>query len=144
LAWSAAGRAYIGGIGDIGTHVYRLAGFVAGLKAEAVCADLTTFVADRSLDDNAHVMIGRDDLGPSAALRTRTPPGHPEGYFKAFANLHSGFAEAIRAQREAREPSALGSNIPTSYDGLKGAAFVDAVVDSQEKSPFGWIVPSYR
>ena len=30
---------------------------MTGLKADKVCADLTTFVTGRILDDNAHVMI---------------------------------------------------------------------------------------
>jgi hypothetical protein len=39
---------------------------------------------------------------------------------EAFANLHAGFAEAIRASREAVD-------IPVAYDGLKGVAFIDAL-----------------
>lgn len=46
-----------GSIGDIGTHAYNLACFVTGLDAEELSADLTTFVAGRSLDDNAHMML---------------------------------------------------------------------------------------
>ena len=46
-----------GSIGDIGTHAYHLAGYVTGLEAEAIAADLATFVPGRALDDNAHVMI---------------------------------------------------------------------------------------
>ena len=46
-----------GCIGDIGTHAYDLACFVSGLEAESLCADLSTFVAGRRLDDNAHVML---------------------------------------------------------------------------------------
>jgi predicted dehydrogenase len=75
---------------------------------------------------------GADELSLAAKARTRTPPGHPEGYLEAFANLYSGFAEAIRARRAGREPEAVGRNIPGVYDGLKGVAFVDAVVDSAE------------
>lgn len=75
---------------------------------------------------------GADDLSESAKVRTRTPPGHPEGYLEAFGNLYAGFAEAIRARQEGREPTAVGRNIPSVYDGLKGVAFVDAVVDSSQ------------
>jgi len=78
------------------------------------------------------IMRGADDLSESAKVRTRTPPGHPEGYLEAFGNLYAGFAEAIRARQEGREPGAVGRNIPSVYDGLKGAAFVDAVVDSAQ------------
>ncbi len=46
-----------GSIGDIGTHAYHLAGYVTGLKAQSVLADLATFVEGRALDDNAHVLI---------------------------------------------------------------------------------------
>ncbi len=75
---------------------------------------------------------GADDLSESAKARTRTPPGHPEGYLEAFGNLYAGFAEAIRARQEGREPTAIGRHIPGVQDGLKGVAFVDAVVDSAQ------------
>ena len=46
-----------GATGDIGTHAYHLAEFVTGLKAEALAADVHTFVPGRKLDDNAHVLL---------------------------------------------------------------------------------------
>ena len=46
-----------GSLGDIGTHAEHLARFISGLELEAVSADLTTFVAGRRLDDNAHMML---------------------------------------------------------------------------------------
>ena len=46
-----------GCIGDIGTHAYHLACFVTGLELEALCADLSTFVDGRRLDDNAHLLL---------------------------------------------------------------------------------------
>lgn len=84
---------------------------------------------------------GADDLSEDARVRTRTPPGHPEGYLEAFANLYAGFAEAIRARKAGREPTAIGRNIPLAYDGLKGVAFVEAVVDSAESTDPRWITP---
>ncbi len=84
---------------------------------------------------------GREDLSEAARVRMRTPPGHPEGYIEAFANLYAGFAEAIRARADGREPGPAGRDIPTSYDGLKGVAFVDAVVDSHEAGR--WLAPAY-
>ena len=86
---------------------------------------------------------GNDRLTADAALRTRTPPGHPEGYIEAFANLYKGFAEAIRAKRSGLAPNAIRCNVPTGYDGLKGVSFVDAVVDSHEAGQAGWIKPDY-
>ena len=46
-----------GSVGDIGTHVYHLMSFVTGLEANAICADLATFVGQRKLDDNAHLLL---------------------------------------------------------------------------------------
>lgn len=84
---------------------------------------------------------GADDLSDDARVRTRTPPGHPEGYLEAFANLYGGFADAIRARLDGREPGALGRNVPLAYDGLKGVAFVEAVVDSAESRTPVWLTP---
>ena len=57
-----------GSIGDIGTHAYHLAGFVTGLKAEVLSADLARFVEGRLLDDNAHVLIRYEGGGSRAPL----------------------------------------------------------------------------
>lgn len=46
-----------GCIGDIGTHAFHLACFVSGLELDALCADLSSFVDGRRLDDNAHVLL---------------------------------------------------------------------------------------
>lgn len=85
---------------------------------------------------------GADDLSEGAKVRTRTPSGHPKGYLEAFANLYAGFAEAIRAKREGRDPSTIGRDIPAVYDGLKGVAFVNAAVDSSFASDQPWLTPS--
>ncbi|MFC5739875.1 Gfo/Idh/MocA family protein [Sinirhodobacter huangdaonensis] len=84
---------------------------------------------------------GADEMSVDAKARTRTPPGHPEGYLEAFANLYAGFAEAIRARRENRVPGPIGQNLPLAHDGLKGVAFVEAVVDSAEAADQPWITP---
>ncbi len=46
-----------GCVGDIGTHAYNLACFVSGLELESLCADLTSFVPGRRLDDNVNVLM---------------------------------------------------------------------------------------
>ena len=84
---------------------------------------------------------GAEEMSGDAKARSRTPPGHPEGYLEAFANLYAGFAEAIRARRENREPGPIGRHLPLAYDGLKGVAFVEAVVDSAEAADQPWITP---
>jgi len=44
-------------MGDIGTHAENLAEYVTGLKILEVCADLTTFVEGRRLDDDGNVLL---------------------------------------------------------------------------------------
>lgn len=46
-----------GCMGDIGTHAENLARFVTGLRIESLCADLTTFVPGRQLDDDGSVLL---------------------------------------------------------------------------------------
>ena len=46
-----------GCIGDIGTHAFNLAAFITGLELESVCAELSTFVEGRALDDNCQMML---------------------------------------------------------------------------------------
>jgi predicted dehydrogenase len=53
----------------------------------------------------------------------RTPMGHPEGYLEAFANLYRDFASRLRSGNGF-------TAFPTIYTGLRGMAFIDAVVDS--------------
>lgn len=44
-------------IGDIGTHAENLMEYVTGLSITELCADLTTFVTGRRLDDDGNVLV---------------------------------------------------------------------------------------
>lgn len=57
-----------GCLGDIGTHAYHLASFVTGTEPSALCADISTFVPGRQLDDDACMML-RYDGGACGTLR---------------------------------------------------------------------------
>ena len=46
-----------GALGDIGTHGENLAEYITGLKITHVCADLTTFVSGRRLDDDCNCLL---------------------------------------------------------------------------------------
>ena len=46
-----------GAIADIGTHAHNLALYITGLTLTELCAELTSFVRGRRLDDNAQVML---------------------------------------------------------------------------------------
>ncbi len=46
-----------GCVGDIGTHGENLLEFITGLKIASLCADLTTFVKGRALEDDANMLL---------------------------------------------------------------------------------------
>ena len=186
-------RAGAGGcLGDIGTHAYNLAGFVTGLEARELAADLSRFVPGRRLDDNDHILLrfengargmlwssqvapgnenglrvrvygakaglewqqehpnqlrfapvgqpprvlsrGGPSLGAAAALATRIPAGHPEGYLEGFANLYRDLAEQIRARRAKRAPDPRALLVPTVDDGARGVKFIAAAVESSARN----------
>jgi predicted dehydrogenase len=56
-----------GSVGDIGTHAENLAETITGLKIVELCADVSTFVDGRLLDDDANVLI-RFDNGAKGVL----------------------------------------------------------------------------
>jgi len=51
-------RAGLGGaLGDIGSHAENIVSFMTGLSIESLCADLSSFVEGRQLDDDASVLL---------------------------------------------------------------------------------------
>jgi len=56
-----------GAMGDIGTHAENLAEYVTGLQIKTLCADLSTFVEGRALDDDGNVLL-RFDNGAKGVL----------------------------------------------------------------------------
>jgi predicted dehydrogenase len=46
-----------GCMGDIGTHAENLARYITGLEIDELCADLSTFVKGRRLDDDGNVLV---------------------------------------------------------------------------------------
>ncbi|MBX2951094.1 MAG: Gfo/Idh/MocA family oxidoreductase [Leadbetterella sp.] len=50
-----------GAVGDIGTHAENLAEYITGLKITELCADISTFVEGRLLDDDASVLLKFDN-----------------------------------------------------------------------------------
>ena len=76
---------------------------------------------------------GTGAVGADATRVTRIPSGHPEGYLEAFGTLYSEIAHAIRSRRTKGPKLDEAVQFPTVVDGLKGVAFVEAVVSSSSK-----------
>jgi predicted dehydrogenase len=71
-------------------------------------------------------------LGKNAASASRTPPAHPEGYLEAFANIYKNFANHIRAFETGTTPDEVALDYPKIEDGIRGMAFIEAVVASSK------------
>ncbi|WP_244490692.1 Gfo/Idh/MocA family protein [Aureimonas frigidaquae] len=70
-------RAGLGGaLGDIGTHAFHLSRYVSGLTVESLAADLSSFGAGRTLDDNAHVLLRYDGGAKGMLWCSQVAPGH--------------------------------------------------------------------
>lgn len=181
-----------GAIGDIGSHAENLASTITGLELEAICADLTSFVPGRRLDDDANLLLrfkggargvliasqieighendlririfgttgtlewrqeepnelthrpdgqpkrvltrGNGYLCDEAKAASRLPPGHPEAFIEAFANVYLAAAKAIRSAKPA---SGRDFDYPDVYDGARGVHFIERTVESS-KSDRKW------
>jgi predicted dehydrogenase len=44
-------------LGDIGTHAENLGRYITGLEIDSLCADFTTFIPGRKLEDNANLLL---------------------------------------------------------------------------------------
>lgn len=66
---------------------------------------------------------GNDYLCDEARKASRIPPGHPEAFIEAFANLYADVGDGIRGSSHA-------PGFPTVYDGARGVYFIEKVVES--------------
>jgi predicted dehydrogenase len=70
------------------------------------------------------------ELHPSAKRLLRVGAGQPEGYFEAFSNIYSDFAEVLLAKLSGTTPEPLSLDFPTLEDGAHGVKFLEACVES--------------
>ncbi|MXV16792.1 Gfo/Idh/MocA family protein [Hufsiella ginkgonis] len=69
-----------------------------------------------------------------ATYNARTPGGHPEGYLEAFGNLYRNFLTSLAARIDGTEPAAEATDFPSVADGVRGMAFINNVVKSNESN----------
>jgi len=75
-------------------------------------------------------------LSGDAQSVTRTPSGHPEGYFEAFAVLYREFADALNSWKQG-SANPLPATLPGIEAGVRGMRFIDRVIESNGKQ--GWV-----
>ncbi len=62
-------------LGDIGTHAFNLAEYITGLQVTKLCADLTTVVEGRGLDDDGSVLLKFDGGASGVLFATQVAAG---------------------------------------------------------------------
>lgn len=72
---------------------------------------------------------GNTYLAPIAGANTRIPPGHPEAFLEAFANVYRNAAAAIRAGGGGLD-AGRHFDFPDVRDGARGVRFIERVVAS--------------
>ncbi|MBR2373482.1 MAG: Gfo/Idh/MocA family oxidoreductase [Lentisphaeria bacterium] len=74
---------------------------------------------------------GWAELDDSVKGLIRLPAGHPEGFFEAFANIYTDFANHIAARIDGVEYQGL---YPNEETGVRGMNFIETVVASSKQN----------
>ena len=70
-------------------------------------------------------------LSEPARRACRLPPGHPEGFIEAFANVYLGVAADLRLRAsQGRAATADEADYPRIADGVRGVRFIEKTVAS--------------
>jgi predicted dehydrogenase len=83
--------------------------------------------------DGPRRTLTRNSPGLSEAARRacRLPPGHPEGFIEAFANLYLGVAADLRLRlAQGRAATREEADYPRIEDGARGVRFIERTVAS--------------
>ena len=84
---------------------------------------------------------GHGDLAPAAQHASRLPPGHPEAFNEAFANVYANALRTLAARLAGDEPDPLDLDFPTVEDGARGVHFIQAALESGRQQ--AWVDASY-
>ncbi len=85
---------------------------------------------------------GNAYLCAAARRATRLPPGHPEGFIEAFANLYRNAGRAIGAEIAGDECDPLDRDYPDHADGLLGVRFVEGTLASAARARWVSMAPA--
>lgn len=73
-------------------------------------------------------------LSSFATHNSRIPAGHPEGLLEAFGNIYRNFVLTVSAKMNGETPTPEMLDFPQVGEGVRGMAFVDRVVESNQSS----------
>ncbi len=84
---------------------------------------------------------GHDYLAHVARSSCLLPPGHPEGYLEAFAQIYDAFAHSFAVNHGLLEAHAsVQQPLPSLTEAVEGMLFIESCVESSEGGGV-WVVP---
>ena len=66
-------------MGDIGVHAANLAEYVSGIQIESVCADLSSFIEGRRLDDDGSILLRFNNGAKGVLMASQISVGEENG-----------------------------------------------------------------
>ena len=84
---------------------------------------------------------GNPYLSEISNFNNRIPPGHPEGFIEAFANIYLNVGRTILAKERGEKPGRFATDFPTVYDGAIGVHFIHKTIESGKKGQ--WVDMRY-
>jgi predicted dehydrogenase len=118
----------VGHDNDLNIRIYGTKGSIAWSQENP------NYLKVAYLDKPTEVLSrGRDELYPHAAGYSRIPGGHPEGYFAAFANIYSTFANALLKKKAGEALTEADMDFPGLEEGIQGVKFIGKCVESSQE-----------
>lgn len=114
-----------GCVGDIGTHGENLLEFITGLKITSLCADLTTFVAGRALEDDANMLLRLENGGKGVFTCSQIAAGEENNLTiriygsKAGLEWHQMEPNTLLFKEPGRPQQILRTGLPSMSDDAK-------------------------
>jgi len=122
-----------GCMGDIGTHALNLAEYVTGLKVKELCADLSTMVEGRPLDDDGNVLVRYDNGARGIIYASQISAGEENG-LRIRVYGEKGGVEWVQA-----EPNRMEVKWPDRPMEVRkpGNAYLSALAQYNTRMPAG-------
>jgi predicted dehydrogenase len=121
-----------GSIGDIGTHAENLLAYITGLNISELCADLTSFVEGRQLDDDANILLRLENGGKGILTCSQIAAGEENALSiriygtKAGLEWHQMEPNTLILKQPGQPRQLLRTNMPYMSDESKSLTHVPA------------------
>jgi predicted dehydrogenase len=121
-----------GSVGDIGTHAENLLAYITGLNISSLCADLTSFIEGRRLDDDANILLRLENGGKGILTCSQIAAGEENALSiriygtKAGLEWHQMEPNTLVFMQPGQPRQLLRTNMPYMSDESKTLTHVPA------------------